>query len=297
MPISNKPIEYFNRQSGEIEFESVYGGSLVSLLYETKGGQILADKILSRPWLSHYYGLYQDSPLSKYKIKKFIDEFKINMSEYEGREFGSFNDFFTRKFKLESRNFTRNQNSMAAFAEGRYLGFDKISPELRFPVKGGFLTAKALLGVGNLSGKLSNGPMLIARLCPVDYHRFHFPDDGKILETYRVEGSLHSVNPTALKFKGDIFATNERQISILETGSFGTLAYVEVGALCVGKIVQTHDSVSFKRGDEKGYFHFGASTVIVMGEPGRWKPSSDILENSQIGREVFIRLGDVIANL
>jgi hypothetical protein len=100
------------------------------------------------------------------------------------------------------------------------------------------------------------------------------------------------VNPVALQAKNEILATNERQVTILETENFGTLAFVEVGALCVGKIVQTHSDFSkFKRGDEKGYFLFGGSTVIVLGQPGKWKPEYDLLEQTQAGRETLVKLG------
>jgi phosphatidylserine decarboxylase len=69
---------------------------------------------------------------------------------------------------------------------------------------------------------------------------------------------------------------------------------IEVGALMVGKIVQTYTLNSFQRGQEKGYFLFGGSTVILFGEPGAWEPSKDILEHSAEKREVFVRLGEEV---
>ncbi len=138
--------------------------------------------------------------------------------------------------------------------------------------------------------------MLIARLCPVDYHRFHYPDAGRVEKLYRIPGRFHSVNPVALQFKQDTFATNERVVSVLNTNYFGKLAYIEVGAICVGKIVQTHNiAEGFKRGQEKGYFLFGASTVVLMGEPGAWTPAADILENTQKKLETLVKLGDEVA--
>lgn len=111
----------------------------------------------------------------------------------------------------------------------------------------------------------------------------------------REHGKLHSVNPLALRRKADLFLHNERQISLLNTDHFGRLAYVEVGALCVGKIVQTFGSSLFQRGEEKGYFLFGASTVIVYGEPGAWRPSEDLLQQSAQGRETLVELGSPVA--
>ena len=111
-----------------------------------------------------------------------------------------------------------------------------------------------------------------------------------------ISGDYFSVNPLALRFKGDIFIKNERRVSILETKNFGKLAYIEVGATCVGKINQSFDEEnSFNRGDEKGYFLFGASTVVVIGEPGKWKVSEDIVKNSNNNIETYIKIGDTIA--
>jgi phosphatidylserine decarboxylase len=109
---------------------------------------------------------------------------------------------------------------------------------------------------------------------------------------------LHSVNPIALKQRSKIFITNERHVSILETKHFGKLAYIEVGALCVGKIVQTHkESEPFSKGDEKGYFLFGGSTVILIGQAGRWNLDEDLLLKTRQNQETLVRLGEPIATM
>jgi phosphatidylserine decarboxylase len=244
------------------------------------------------------YGAYQASSISRHKVRPFIEKFKIPMEEYEDKKFGSFNDFFIRRFRDGARTFESSPKQMPAFSEARYFGFDRVDSELQFPVKGQWLTAQSVLEDQKLAAPFEGGPMLLARLCPTDYHRFHYPDDGRILESRRLPGRLHSVNPLALQYKGEILATNERHVSILETEHFGRLAYVEVGALCVGKIVQTNPNQrEFRRGDEKGYFLFGASTVIVFGEPGRWRPDADLLEQTSKKRETFVKLGQSVASV
>ncbi|MDZ4675984.1 MAG: phosphatidylserine decarboxylase [Oligoflexia bacterium] len=289
-------IKFWNREQGRLETEQVYGDQIVRWLYETSYGQKIAERFLTRKIISKAYGFYQDSRLSQKAIAPFIQNFKIKMSEYENEHFKTFNDFFIRRFKPNVRPFAKS-SSMPAFAEARYLAFEKIIADQKYPVKGDHLSAQALLDSEKLAEPFIGGPLLIARLCPVDYHRFHYPDDGTTNKTYRIEGTLHSVNPLALKYKSDIFCTNERHISILETTNFGKLAYIEVGAMAVGKIIQTHPSDQpYKRGDEKGYFLFGASTVILMGEPGRWKPDGDIIEQSKQNRESFIKLGSQIGS-
>jgi phosphatidylserine decarboxylase len=159
------------------------------------------------------------------------------------------------------------------------------------PVKGSKFKASALLKSERWASTFEDGPGFIARLCPVDYHRFHFPDDGEILDSWKIPGALHSVNPWALAFRDDIFMINEREVTILETKAFGKIAYVEVGATCVGKIKQTYTETSFQRGDEKGMFLFGGSTVIVIGERGRWSVDPQILENTEQGVETYLKMG------
>jgi phosphatidylserine decarboxylase len=298
----SNPIRYWDRKNRSEETELVYGDKGVRFLYENPMGQFLADVFLATKFPSWIYGLYQSSGLSRHKIKGFIRDFRISMSEYEERPFASFNDFFIRRFKPGARTIVSAPRQMAAFAEARYIAYERVTSEMTFPVKGVHLTAWALLGkeasakATSFVKSFEGGPLLIARLCPVDYHRFHFPDDGIVLDSYRVHGKLHSVNPVALRYRSEIFLTNERQVTLLETKHFGKLAYIEVGAMAVGKIVQSHARPNFLRGEEKGYFLFGASTVIVMGEPGRWLPSSDLLQQTARGRETLVRLGEALTD-
>jgi len=290
-------IKYFNREKEVVETEKVYGAGAVSWLYESGTGKFLTQMLVKKP-LSKLYGAIQSSGMTQKKVKPFIKDFNINMDEYlpeEGRDsdspYSSFNQFFIRRFKDGKRPFVEGEE-FPAFSEARYFGYDSLSDDETIPVKGKYLSAKALLANEKWSETFADGPCLLARLCPVDYHRFHFPDDGEILDFYPVEGALHSVNPLALKKVPEIFSINERAVTIFETKNFGKLAYVEVGAICVGKIVQSREMTgSFERGQEKGYFLFGGSTVIVLGEKGKWKPDEVITEHTKSGMEVYQKLG------
>lgn len=290
-------IPYWDPYLNRIEFEKVYGSGSVQFLYGTQFGFGLADQFLTRPWISKIVGAYQSSFISRKEINSFIKRYEIPMEDYDSPGFRSFNEFFIRKFKPGKRSFTTSPSIMPAFSEGRYFGFDSIEDSIAYPVKGKFLTPEGLLSHPKYGRDFQKGPMLICRLCPLDYHRFHFPDDGVIDDYYSVHGKLHSVNPVVFNRKPDVFLINERQVSILNTRHFGKLAFIEVGALCVGKIVQTAPSFSpFNRGDEKGYFLFGGSTVIVIGQPGRWKPDPLIVEKTHSRVEVYKKLGDPVAS-
>ncbi|MEX0798832.1 MAG: phosphatidylserine decarboxylase [Bacteriovoracaceae bacterium] len=297
-------IEFFNRYTRQVETEKVYGDFLVKFLYNSSPGKVLTP-IFANKFVSKAYGMMQNNMLSQLKVPGFVKNFAIDLTDYEpgslklsnqSLSYKNFNEFFIRKFSPGKRSFLSEQKRMPACAEARYFGYESVGEETVVPVKGKYLNEEKILKNPELAKDFAGGPVLIARLCPVDYHRYHYVDDGKTLANYHLKGEFHSVNPLALKFKSDIFMENERRVSILETKNFGKLAFVEVGAVMVGRIVQTHDEKkSFKRGDEKGYFLFGGSTVILMGQKGSWKPSADILENTAKARETYVHLGDEIA--
>jgi len=297
-------IQIFNRHENKMDIEKVYGDAMVKFAYANPIGRLLGPVIASK-MLSQLYGKSQDSLKSGQKVAFFIKNFHIPIDQYEKGSFKdnpietsyqSFNEFFIRKFQEGQRTFTQKHDEMGAFSEARYFGHESMTDDLNIPVKGSMLRAVDLISDAELAQDFIGGPLMIARLCPVDYHRYHYPDDGKTLKSFTVPGNLHSVNPLALKYRQDIFIKNERRVSILETEHFGKLAYIEVGATMVGKIVQSFDeSKPFNKGDEKGYFLFGGSTVVLCGEKGKWAPSKDMLENTKAGIETYIQLGDSVA--
>jgi phosphatidylserine decarboxylase len=303
--VSNPPeIKFFNRLSGHFEIEKVYGDKFIKFLYCSIAGRRIGS-FLTNKYISQAYGIMQDSPSSHRKVRPFIEQFNIPIEDYEPGtrpaidvkdSYRNFNEFFIRKFKPGKRPFLTEAHQMPAFAEARYVGFDAVDEKKTYPVKGHYLLAKDLIGNDQVAKIFDGGPLLIARLCPVDYHRYHYPDNGTVLDHFRVPGAYDSVNPLALRYKNQIFIKNERYVSILQTENFGRIAYIEVGAICVGKIVQSHRwSEPFNRGDEKGYFLFGGSTVIVLGEKGLWKPSQDISTNTANGIETYLHLGQEVA--
>lgn len=290
------PIVYWDRAAGRSAEELIYGEGFMRWVYETPTGRFFADALFCRPVFSRLYGAYKRTRVSAKTIPEFVKRFNIRMEEFEADNYHSFNDFFIRRFKPEARRFSERHEELCAFAEGRYLAFEQLTEAQRVPVKGNAMSPEGLLADAEKARLFAGGPVLIARLCPTDYHRFHYPDDGVTAEAYPIPGKLHSVNPMALKARDDVFITNERRVSILRTKNFGYIAYVEIGAICVGKIVQTRSELDpFCRGDEKGYFLFGGSTVIVLGEPDAWRPDADLLEQTRLGRETFVRLGERVA--
>ena len=298
---SSNEILYIDRETKNLKVEKVYGQWFLDLIYRNFLGKGLRF-LFTNKLFSSLYGLLQDIPLSKGKYENFIKTFDIKMEEFELDRpdekipYKTFNDFFVRKFKPGQRVFTDTPHSLSAFSEGRYFVYQEINDSLSFPIKGKYLNPKEILGEENPWGShFEGGSLIISRLCPVDYHRFHFPDEGKIIKSYRLKGHLDSVNPIGLRKNQKLYLKNERQISLLETKNFGKMAFIEVGAICVGKIIQTKKiNLNFKRGEEKGYFLFGGSSILVFIEKGKVLFDEDILENTKNHKETFIKLGSQI---
>jgi phosphatidylserine decarboxylase len=264
--------------------------------YETRPLRSLRQWLEAQPLYDWLIALRQESAASAKKIKPFIEKHKIDMTEFKPVVYRSYADFFDREFLPHARPFTENPQELAAFAEARYFGWERIEPAQEFPIKGKSLDAVQLLGSEDRAAPFAAGPVLLARLSPVDYHHLHYPDDGRTLEQDHIGGSLWTVTWKALQNKPDIYIVNERAINIVETDNFGRLGFVEIGALSVGRIVQKHPfDKPFKRGDEKAVFKFGGSAVILFGERGRWTPSDDILTHTDQSVETLIRLGEPVA--
>jgi phosphatidylserine decarboxylase len=264
--------------------------------YETKPRRSLTNVLQSHPAYDWLVSVFQNTGWSARKIGPFIREHHIDMTQFEPGPYRSYASFFERKFKAGVRHFPSDPNQLGAFAEGRYFGWEKLEPDQEFPIKGRSLSARHLLGSQNRAQPFEGGPVMVARLAPVDYHHLHYPDDGETLEQERLGKTLWTVNQNALRNQLDILFRNERKVQVLSTKHFGRLRFVEIGALSVGRIVQTHPlDKPFERGSEKSVFRFGGSAVVVFGEAGAWRPCNDILHRTIEGTETFVRLGEEIA--
>jgi phosphatidylserine decarboxylase len=222
----------------------------------------------SQPAYDWLVAVLQHAPWTRRKIGPFVRRHGIDMSEFEPVSYRSYAHFFGRKFRPGMRPFPDDPKAMGAFAEARYFAWESVERGMNFPVKGHSLNAETILGSAERAAAFRDGPVILARLAPVDYHRVHYPDAGATGERDRLGKRNWTVNQNALRSMPDILFRNERSISILHTTHFGRLAFVEVGALTVGRVVQTHPiDKPYRRGQEKSYFAFGGSAIIVFGTP------------------------------
>ena len=288
------PIQFYHRAHGRLETEQVYGEAFLRWAYERPFGRLATSTLLKRAAFSRLYGWLMDSARSADMIRPFIEKYGLDEAEFASPtgDFRSFNDFFYRALKPGARPVDADIDSVVFPADGRHIGLPNVAEAPGVFVKGQRFDLPALLGDASLAERFAQGTLVLSRLCPVDYHRFHFPVCG-VPETSRViDGDLFSVSPIALARRLSYLWENKRVITPLRTQRFGLVLIVEIGATNVGSIVQRHrPGHPVAKGAEKGLFRFGGSSTITLFEPGRICLDADLLEQSARHRELYALVG------
>jgi len=290
------PVRYVDRETGDTITEKTAGKGWLVWLYDNPVGEATLYTLVKRKFVSSFYGSMMDSRLSAKKIEPFIEEYNINMDEAQRQDYETFNDFFTRKLKKSARPIDTNSTVVVSPADGKVLAYANIENS-DFIIKGHKFNVFTFLEDSILARNFDDGSMVVVRLAPYDYHRFHFPVSGRISPPVRIEGNYYSVNPIALHKMAEIFCLNKREFVIISNPVSGKVLMAEVGATLVGSIVQTYiDNIAVK-GEEKGYFKFGGSTVVLLFEKDKIRIDEDLLENTRNGIETGLKTGEHIAKL
>ena len=266
---------------------------LLGFLYGTAPGRLLLRPLTAR-WLSRLAGRFMDGGLSKPLIAPFIRKNGIEMGDYLPEEYGSFNAFFTRRIRPEVRPLDCAPDHLMAPCDGR-LSVYAIDENSVFTIKHSRYDVAALLGGDERAKQYGGGTALVFRLCVDDYHRYHYLDDGTKGDSHFIPGVLHTVRPVALEHT-EVFIQNCREYTFLHTAHFGAVAQIEIGALLVGKISNNPGAGAFKRGEEKGKFLYGGSTVVLLLPPGAAQIDSCYWQATARGQEVRVRLGQCIGS-
>lgn len=278
-------------RKGEIIVTNKKQNKLLKLLYGSVGGRIML-KLLTAPALSRAAGRFMDSRLSKPLIKRFIRSSGIDTSQYVMYNFPSYNAFFTRSVKPEMRPVDMTPQHLISPCDSK-LSVYRIDRKSIFRIKGSRYRISDLIDHKFLADRFNGGLCLIFRLEVDDYHRYCYIDSGVKTGNTFIEGVLHTVNPIALE-KYNIYKRNSREYTLIHTDNFGDVIQVEVGAMMVGRICNHDEAGPVKRGQEKGMFEFGGSTIVVLLEKGKASIDKDILKNSSEGYETIVKYGEKI---
>lgn len=266
---------------------------VLSFLYKTVPGRV-ALKAVSARWVSVAVGKFMDSPLSKPLIKGFVRKNGIDLSEFESDGFTCFNDCFCRRIKAGKRPISQGNDALISPCDGLLSAY-RITPHTTLDIKGSLYRVRDLVNNAELAEKYADGVCLVFRLCVNHYHRYIYVDNGSKGENVFIPGKLHTVRPIALEAL-PVFVRNCREYTVMDTENFGTVTQIEVGALLVGRIANHHGAHKFCRGEEKGTFLYGGSTVILLLRKDAAKIDEKYFVATENGEETDVRMGEIIGS-
>lgn len=267
---------------------------VLRLLYGNRAGRMVLGWLI-RPEVSKLVGRFMDTGLSRIMINPFIKKNDIDISVCQKNEFDSYNDFFKRKLVPGARAIDMTDEGFVSPCDSRLTVYDIEDAERQtFNIKDSEYTVASLLRDKKLARHYRGGKLWLFRLCVDDYHRYIYNVSGKQSDVRRIEGLYHTVNPIASEYY-DIYKENTREYCLIRTQDAGTIIDMEVGALLVGRIVNRYvDSTDVRRGEEKGYFEFGGSTIILLIQKDKVAPLDRIVENSRKDIETRVRQGELV---
>jgi phosphatidylserine decarboxylase len=288
----NKSIKVFDIVTKKIFEESIPAESLLKALYEGNSISLKVAKhlIVKIPIVSKAFGLWMKMPWTKKGIAPFVKKYGVKMEDFEQKKYKNFNDFFIRKLDPNARIISKERSICPC--DGRHLFFQDLSEKNFFYVKGKNFSLDELLKDKELASKYFDGSMIISRLAPVDYHRFHFPVDGKIEEIKLINGFLYSVNPIALRTNPQLITENKRILTKISSDKCGDVLQVLVGATNVGSIhISAKLHKKHLKGDELGFFSFGGSMIITLFPKGKVEFSQELINKTKDNIEVLMQMG------
>ena len=264
---------------------------LLKLFYGHAAGRLLL-KPLIHPIVSELAGRLLSSGVSCLLIRPFIRKHHIDMDQFEPVKYKSYNEFFARRIRPGMRPADPDPGHLISPCDSKLTVYP-IAEDSRFEIKHTVYTVASLLRDPELARTFTGGYLFLFRLTVDDYHRYIYAADGEKGPTVRIPGVYHTVNPIANDYF-PVYRENVREYSILHSPMFGDMVMMEVGAMLVGRIVNHQERAEVVRGQEKGYFQFGGSTVILILKDGTVDVDEDILENSRAGWETIVKMGEKI---
>jgi len=251
-------------------------------------------------------GKAYDDPKSKEHIQPFIKSFNLEdtleqLKKPNPDDYATFNEFFGRELKEGARPLDEPGNTALVYspADCRLTAFPTVDLATKYWIKGFGFTLERLLGSAELAKQFDGGAIVIARLAPQDYHRWHSPINGTVESVNLIPGAYYTVNPQAINEKGtvDVFCENKRSVMLLKRKETqAPVAVVAVGAMLVGSIKYNEGldqpGAEVSAGQCLGGFYYGGSTVINVYTKGEITLDDDLVKNSTEQEcETLVRVG------
>jgi len=235
----------------------------------------------------------------------WIAKYSVNMTLFvpsDYTQYSSVNAWFTRKINSTFRpiSFPNDNTVVTSPADCRTIGFEQIGKDQEIWLKGDPFTVSQLVNSDTVYNEFPNASLIISRLSPQDYHRFHAPATGVVRRVFHINGEYQSVNSDAVSSGNEVLVKNLRTVVLLDVALSSTqnttMLFVAIGANCVGSVQFTASVGStITKGDDVGYFQFGGSTVVTIYQAEHLRIADDIQRDSFLGVETYVNVGDMIA--
>lgn len=282
---------YRNRKGEKIEKETVMD-KISSLVYGNAVGRMMM-KPFTTPFVSRFMGACLDSRLSVLLAVPYKMMFPLDMSIYKTKNYSSYNEFFTREIKPEFRPVDGETGSLISPADGK-LSLYHISEDLQITIKNSVYSIASLLKSKELAEEYRNGYAVVIRLTGEDYHHYCYVADGVKGKNHYLKGMFHMLHPV-VREQIPVYKENTREFCRIRTKYFGEVIQMEVGAMMVGRICNLEQGMcEVSKGEEKGYFSYGGSTVVVLVKEHMVDFDEDLLENSREHIETLVKMGERI---
>ncbi len=285
-------MKYIVRDRNSKKNIIIESSKTLNFFYDTFIGRIILKPFISKSF-SNLMGKYMNSKYSLKRVDKFIDKNDINVYEYSKQKYSSYNDFFTRKVVAAKRPINAHKNAFISPCDSKLTVY-KINDDLTLKIKDSYYSIDTLVDK-KIMNEYKGGYALVFRLATDNYHRYCYIDSGTKGKNIHIDGVFHTVQPISLKHY-NFYKTNTREYTVLDTNNFDKVIEVEVGALGVGRIVNNHEEYKFKKGEEKGYFEFGGSTIVLLVKKNIITIDEDIYNNSLEGIETNVKYGEKIGS-
>lgn len=290
-------LVYYDRGLRRWRDERVYARGFLRWLYNTRSGGLLAPLVVGTAWPSRAWAAWQRTRWSRRRIAGFAEEMGIDLSESATpvEAFASFAEFFTRRLRPGRRPVCAEPGVCVAPADGKVLAYPRVEAGATFRIKRATFGLEALLQDAALAAAFAGGSMLVSRLGLADYHHFHFPDSGVPGPPRTVRGRYHAGGPYSAARLVPFYAENHRMVTVFDSDHFGRMALVEIGALTVGSIRQRfRPGVRVAKGEPKGVFELGGSTVVLLFPPGAVRLDAEICALTRWDLECYLRMGEAV---
>ena len=287
----NGYYEYLNKAVKWVPRDDPAGEVLQRLctfywLINQPGGMELQKHEDFNKWMRDFandWGNFLNTPESAAGIQSFIDDPAFNAWQYQVTPSGwlTFNQFFGREIKPGLRPVTgiRTDRIITAPADSTFMKKFKITSNDEVIIKHTHkYKITDLLEGSPYKDKFTNGLFWHAFLGPNDYHRFHAPVRGTVLECRAIQQNVYlQVEIKEGKFHGRFTAPDEAGYEFTQTrgliifdSPIGLVAVLPIGMAQVSSVNMTAvEGAYLNKGDEFGFFLFGGSDIIMLFQGGR----------------------------